>query len=120
MNFKVEKKNNNMHVIVSVTPARKNDRMQGYRTQDVLNWLKENHPEYKVEEVLQESRVHNSDRPEFLSGEWIFKLQTSMQTKTKKVPKKKKSRSQKTNVSELYNISPCITEINEKEKFLEE
>jgi hypothetical protein len=101
MQVKIEKKGHKLHAYVTVIPRRRDHKMISYKTQDVLDWIKENAKQYNLEKakLLKAPTVHNGLGPKYLSGEWIFELE---QPTTKPAPQKttqKKAAAKKETIS---------------------
>jgi len=80
MKVEIEKKEQNIHVYVTVKPRTRDQKMTIYTTNNILDWLKKSAPEHKFDKakLLKEPTVlHNGLGPKHLFGEWIFELETT-------------------------------------------
>jgi hypothetical protein len=74
MKCKIKENDGNLHVTVTIDPCKKYDTPIGVTTDQVKNWVAENHPKYKLGKVIKKGLVYNSAGPEKHSDTWIFEL----------------------------------------------
>jgi len=74
MNVKIEKKDYNLHVCVTLKSRTRNAPKNACGTKTVLEWLAKNNPEYNIVKTVSGPRhpLHNCTN--HLVGEWIFEL----------------------------------------------
>ena len=108
MNIEIEKKDFILTVNVSLTPRKSVGEMMSCDTGKILEWLKMNHPEYKIESIAQKPAMslHNSLGLDRLKGKWLFSLAKPEEIKPpaaaiitkatkKKAPSKKTTKAKK-------------------------
>lgn len=109
MEVKLETKKHNLYVTVTIAPRRRDVPMVGYNTPKILEWLKENKPQYEIVDTIKAppKEVHNSSGCGILSGTWIFELKQLDEkiTHTPVVPKPKTARPKTTKKKRVYKSS---------------
>lgn len=76
MNFKLKAKKGELHVTATIPPALKGTQPGTIQTPEVLDWIKKNHPSYKIEEVKSGGIAHNAGHRAERTCTWVFSLET--------------------------------------------
>ena len=106
MKFDLKKKKDELHVLCTVPPALKNNPPTIVRTQQVVEWLAANHPEYKLYGELKSGRANNSGHDRSRTGLWIFSLKQEI---TKQDPPAPQSPIAKTPAKKRAKRTPTVT-----------
>ena len=101
MKVEIKKIDNKIHVSVSIPARKRDEKMSSWGTKEVLAWIRENNPNYNVDEMKitkqPEKRLHNSISKSRLSGEWVFENSSAVpEPKQKTTAYKKDSVKKKT------------------------
>jgi hypothetical protein len=92
MNIKLKKVKKQLYVRATIPPALKGNPTDVINTEDVLAWLKENHPSYQIEKTKVDGIAHNGGNKKGRTGTWVFILKGAPKTATRPAPTRNRKR----------------------------
>jgi len=113
MNISLKEKNGLLMLTASLEFRKRDEKVIYYDTKDILKWLKENHPEYTITNILEvpQKPLHNSMGAKRLCGEWVFDLRES-----KVVEKRQTTKTKNPNAHTKKVIKPMQSKTNKTSK----
>ena len=117
MDIKIEKKDNNLHIIATIKPKIARGNKSVFETEDLIIWIEKNHPDCDLSaaELIKAPKggIYNFLGESYLSGEWIFSLKPPTIVPILEIAKNKNAQS-KRKKSTRKAITKKTTSINKE------